>query len=95
MPADNGSGRNHDERLFPSSPGSSQYDPEHFVRCSEPAARSLGVESEKLLTKGEVFKDEILTGTERTDNPPKEVPEPHDHGKNLTRRRQSSSWPTH
>jgi hypothetical protein len=36
-----------------------------------------------LLTEGEVFKDEILAGTERTDHPAKEVPEPHDHGKNL------------
>jgi len=35
------------------------------------------------LTEGEVFKDEILAGTEGTDYPAEEVPEPHDHGKNL------------
>jgi len=35
------------------------------------------------LTAGEVFKDEILAGTESTNNPTNEMPEPHDHGKNL------------
>ena len=35
------------------------------------------------MTEGEVFKDEALAGTERTNNPTNEVPEPHDHGKNL------------
>ena len=33
--------------------------------------------------EGEVFKDEILAGTESTNNPTDEVPEAHDHGKNL------------
>ena len=36
-----------------------------------------------MLTEGEVFKDEILAGTESTNNPTDEVPEAHDHGKNL------------
>jgi len=35
------------------------------------------------LTEGEVFEDEILAGTESTNNPTNEVPEPHNHGKNL------------
>jgi hypothetical protein len=42
------------------------------------------VESEQLLTQGEILKDEILAGTERTNNPAEKVPEPHDHGKNLS-----------
>ena len=37
-----------------------------------------------MLTEGEVFQDEILAGTERTDDPANQVSEPHDHGKNLT-----------
>jgi hypothetical protein len=83
MPRDDCSGSNEDERLFPSSPNPSQHNPEALVRCSEPSARSFGVEREQLLTKGKIFKHEILTGTERTDYPAEEVPEPQDHGKNL------------
>ena len=41
------------------------------------------MESQQLLTQSEVLKDEILAGTERRDHPAEEVPEPHDHGKNL------------
>ena len=37
-----------------------------------------------MLTKGEVFEHEILAGTKHTDQPAEEVPEPRDHGKNLT-----------
>ena len=83
MPADNGSGCHHDERLFPSSPSPSQHNPEQLVRRSEPLARTFGMESEQLLTQGEIFKDEILAGTESTNNPTNEGPEAHDHGKNL------------
>ncbi len=53
------------------------------------------MESEQLLTQGKVFEDEILAGTQRTDNPAEKVPEPHDHGKDLIRRRQTNSWSTH
>jgi len=42
------------------------------------------MESEQLLTQGEIFKDEIPAGTERTNNPAEQVPEPHNHGKNLS-----------
>ena len=37
-----------------------------------------------MLTKGEVFEQEILAGTKHRDKPAKEVPEPRDHGQNLT-----------
>jgi hypothetical protein len=36
-----------------------------------------------LLTQGKVFENEILSRTESTDNPAQEMPEGHDHGKNL------------
>jgi hypothetical protein len=42
------------------------------------------VQSEELLTQGEVFQDEILAGTKGTAKPAEEVPEPYDHAKNLT-----------
>ena len=84
MPGDDRSGSNQDERLFPSSPGSSQYDPEQLLRGSESGARSLGVENEKLLTQSEVLQDEILARTEGTNNPSEHVPEPQNHDKNLS-----------
>jgi hypothetical protein len=33
--------------------------------------------------EGKVFENEILSRTESTDNPAQEMPEGHDHGKNL------------
>ncbi len=42
------------------------------------------MQSEELLTQGEVFQDEILAGTKGTAKPAEEVPEPYDHAKNLT-----------
>ncbi len=37
------------------------------------------MKSEQLLTQGKIFEDEVLTGPECTNNPAKEVPEPHNH----------------
>ena len=84
MPADNGSGCHLDERFLPFIPEPSQYDPEQLVPCRESSARSLAVQSEELLTQGEVFQDEILAGTKGTAKPAEEVPEPYDHAQNLT-----------
>ena len=42
------------------------------------------MQSEELLTQGEVFQDEILAGTKGTAKPAEEVPEPYDHAQNLT-----------
>jgi hypothetical protein len=36
-----------------------------------------------LLTESQVFEDEILSGTESTDHPAEDMPERHDHVKNL------------
>ncbi len=41
------------------------------------------MQSQQLLTEGEVFENEILSRTESTDNPAEEMPEGHSHGKNL------------
>jgi len=49
------------------------------------------VQSQQLLTESEVFKDEILSGTERTDSPSQEMSEQRNngqnHGQNLTETR--------
>jgi hypothetical protein len=35
-----------------------------------------------LLPQGEVFEDEVLSGTDHTENPAEEMSKRHDHGKN-------------
>ncbi len=89
MPCDNGSGSDQDKRLLPARPQPSQPNPEQLLRHGEASARPLGVQSEQLLTQGEVFEDEILPGAKGTAKPAEEVPEPNDHGKNLIRRSRS------
>jgi hypothetical protein len=46
-------------------------------------ARSLRVQSQQLLMKSQVFKDEVLAGAESTEHPPEEMPARQDHGKNI------------
>ena len=41
------------------------------------------MQSEQLPTEGQVFEDEILAGAKRADNPPEEMPERNNHGKNI------------
>jgi len=41
------------------------------------------VQSKQLPTESQVFKDEVLAGAKRADDPPKEMPERHNHGKNI------------
>ena len=86
-------GCNHDERRFPSSPESSQHDPEQLVQRSEPMAGSFGVQSNQLLAEGQVFEDEILTRAESAQKPAEEMAERCDHAKNLTENRKSSLSP--
>jgi hypothetical protein len=65
------------------------------MRTGESTARTLGMESQQLPMQCEVLKDEILAGPGYTNNAAEEVPEPHDHSKNLIRRRQTALWTTH
>jgi hypothetical protein len=41
------------------------------------------VQSEQLPTESQVFEDEVLAGAKRADDPPEEMPERHNHGKNI------------
>ena len=41
------------------------------------------MQSQQLLTQRQVFEEEALPGPQSADHPPEEMPEPHDHGKNL------------
>jgi hypothetical protein len=82
MPVHDGSGSNHDERLPPPTPERSQGNPEQLVQGSQSSARPLRVQSQQLPTESQVFEDEVLAGAKRADDPPEEMPERHNHGKN-------------
>ena len=73
MPAHDGSRSNQDERLRPARPERFQGDPEQLVQSCQSTARSFGVQGKQLLTESEIFKDEVLSGTESTDNPSEEM----------------------
>ena len=84
MPVHDASRSNQDERLPPPRPERSQRNPEQLVQGSQSSARSLRVQSEQLQTESQVFKDEVLAGAKRADDPPEEMSERHDHVKNVT-----------
>ena len=85
MPVHDGSGSNQDERLPPPRPERSQRNPEQLVQGRQSSARPLRVQSEQLPTESQVFEDEVLAGAKRADNPPEEMPERNNHGKNIIR----------
>jgi len=75
MPVHDGSRSDQNERLPPPGPASLQRNPEPLVQGRQSTARSLRVQSQQLLTKGEVFKDKVLPGTKSADHRPEEMPE--------------------
>src|SRR5215469_7710498 len=83
MPVHDGSGSNQDERLPPPRPERSQRNPEQLVQGTQSSARPLCVQSEQLPTESQVFEDKVLAGAKRLDDPPEEMPERHNHGKNI------------
>jgi hypothetical protein len=84
MPVHDSSRSDQDERLHPPRPAHSQRNPEQFVQGSQSTARSLRVQCQQLPTESQVFEDEVHPTTGRTDQPAEEMPERHDHGKNLS-----------
>src|SRR5580704_12649973 len=83
MPTRDSSWCHEDQRLRPVRPQAFQHYPEQLVRRRESIAMSPGVQRCQLLTEGEVFQDEVLARTDRTENPAEEISEKHDHGQNL------------
>jgi hypothetical protein len=43
----------------------------------------LACRAQQLLTESQVFEDEVFPRTKSPDNPSEDIPERHDHGKNL------------
>src|SRR5215470_13075236 len=82
MPVHDGSRSDQDERFSPPGPERSQRNPEQLVQGSQSTARSLGVQSQQLLMKSQVFKDEVLTGTESAEQPAEQMSERRDHNRN-------------
>ena len=82
MPVHDGSRSDQDESLSPPGPERSQRNPEQLVQGSQSSARPLRVQSGQLPTESQAFKDEVLAGAKRADDPPEEMPERHNHGKN-------------
>ena len=83
MPVHDGSRSDQDERLGSSGPERSQRNPEQLVQGRQSMVRSLRVQSQQLLMESQVFKDEVLAGTESSDHPAEKKSERHDHGENL------------
>jgi hypothetical protein len=81
MPVRDGSRSDQDERLGPPRPERSQRNPEQLVLGRQSTARLLRVQSQQLLTKSQVFEDEVLPGTESTQQSAEEMSERYDHGK--------------
>jgi hypothetical protein len=84
MPVHDGSRSDQDERLPPPGPDRSERNPEQLVQGSQSTARSLGVQSQQLLMKSQVFEDEVLAGAESAEHPAEKMSKPNDHGRNLT-----------
>src|SRR5215472_8777160 len=83
MPVHDGSASNLDETFAPPRPDCSQGNPERLGQRSQSSAGPLCVQSEQLPTESQVFEDEVPAGAKRTDDPPEEMPERHNHGKNI------------
>ena len=69
MPVDDRSWCDENEWPSPSGPAVPQQHPEQLLRSSKSAARSLRMQGKQLLTKGEVFENEILAGTKGANQP--------------------------
>ena len=95
MPVHDGSRSDQYERLPPAGPARSQRNPEQLVQGRQSTARSLRVQSQQLLTKSEVFNDEVLPGTKNADHPPEEVPVRDVHARILSENSESCLAPSH
>jgi hypothetical protein len=69
LPAQDGVGRDNDQRLPPASPDSGQAGPEQTVRCAEPRRRQPSLVDGELLTEGEVLQGEAMAADEEREDP--------------------------
>lgn len=67
MPTDHRLGRDHDERLFPLRPKSTDGNPEKLVEDAEARPRAAPLQHGELLPEHEVLEDEIPAATEEAE----------------------------
>src|SRR5664279_1055066 len=65
--------RDQNQRSLPARPNFSQNDPEQPVDGTQSRARSLGVQSQQLLPKGEVLQEECFSGAKDGDDPAEQI----------------------
>src|SRR5664280_1216500 len=56
-----------------------QCDPEQLVETAESEERSLAIESQRLLAQGEVFQENVMSGTTNTDQPAGRMTQQREH----------------
>jgi hypothetical protein len=61
--------RDQNQRSLPARPNFPQNDPEQPVDGTQSRTRSLGVQSQQLLPKGEVLQEEFFAGAKDGDDP--------------------------
>ena len=71
--------RDQDQRSLPARPNFSQNDPEQPVDGTQSRARSLGVQSQQLLPKGEVLQEEFFSGAKDGDDPAEQMSKARKH----------------
>jgi hypothetical protein len=79
MPANNGLRGDKDQRFLPARANLSQNDPEPPVDGTQSRARSLCVQSQQLLPKGEVLQEEFFSGAKDGEDPAEQMSKAHKH----------------
>src|SRR5208337_597608 len=79
MPANHGFRGDKDQRPLPARPDFSQNHPEQLVDGTQSRTRSLCVQSQQLLTKGEVLQQEFFSGAKDGENPAEQMSKAHKH----------------
>src|SRR5664279_399037 len=79
MPTNHGLRGDEDQRSLPVRPNFSQNDPEQLVDGAQSRTRSLCVQSQQLLPKGEVLQEEFFSGAKDGEDPAEQMSKAHKH----------------
>jgi len=83
VPADHRLGRDHDERLFPLRPKSTDGNPEKLVENAEPWPRTAPLQHDELLPKHEILEEETPVATKNAEEHSEPEEEKVEHGLEL------------
>src|SRR5271169_5146865 len=79
MPANHGLRGDQDQRFLPARANLSQNDPEQPVDGTQSRTRSLCMQSQQLLAKGEVLQEEFFSRAKDGDDPAEQMSNAHKH----------------